>query len=113
MGGNMAEGKPKRSGRFSLRVSPEIHDELVSIGEVLGLDITTLVNVMIREALPTFRARANELSAKLAATNPAALSIAAQMMRMSTKDIKSAEERKMVEKMLDNLINKSKGKHHD
>ncbi len=49
--------KPKKSGRITLRVPPELHAEIAVVAEMACLDLNGLLLSMIREALPAWRAR--------------------------------------------------------
>lgn len=51
-------------GRITLRVPPELHQQMAGIADNLGLDLTGLINLMIREGLPTYRAKAAALQAR-------------------------------------------------
>ena len=47
----------RRHGQVSFRLKPELHRELLSMADDLGLDLTGLMNSLIIESLPLFRER--------------------------------------------------------
>jgi hypothetical protein len=59
----MRRKKATRSGRISLYVSPELHDDLARLAGELGLDLNGLIGVMIRRSFHHF-----EMEARLLAT---------------------------------------------
>jgi hypothetical protein len=52
--------KPK--GHISFRLPPERHEELLEVAEHLGIDLTSLLNQIIVEVLPSYLDRARELT---------------------------------------------------
>ncbi len=48
----------KKSGRLTLRITPELHEELASISDGLGIDINGLVNLMIRDSYSVYASQA-------------------------------------------------------
>lgn len=55
----MPKNLDQTSGRVTLRMPPELHAELVRIAKALGIDTTGLINMMIRDSLPIYMAKAN------------------------------------------------------
>jgi hypothetical protein len=62
MGKGAKKGSGK-SGRITLRVKPELHEQLAELGQALGLDINGLLNLMIRRSLPKCVAEARMVQA--------------------------------------------------
>src|SRR5690349_21058814 len=52
----------KQSGRITLRVTPEVHQELADIAEGLGLDINGVLNLMIRDSYSAYKSKARLLT---------------------------------------------------
>jgi post-segregation antitoxin (ccd killing protein) len=53
--------KPRRaSGQITYRCPVELHEELLEIATALGVDLSALMSLMIRQALPSFLTRAKE-----------------------------------------------------
>jgi hypothetical protein len=50
--------RSEKSGRFTLRLHPELHAELASLAPWLGTDLNGLINILILESLPRYRAMA-------------------------------------------------------
>jgi hypothetical protein len=80
-----------RPKRLALRLPEGIHDELHRIAALLGSDVTGIINMMVRDMLPTYRAKAAQLDAleeqwrKLMQTSP--------MLRwLATKPIPTIQE---------------------
>jgi hypothetical protein len=51
----------RKHGQVSFRLKPELHRELLSMADALGLDLTGLINSLIVESLPPFRERVGAL----------------------------------------------------
>ena len=60
----MTKKRARRSGRITLRVSPELHDELAGAADSLGLDINGLLNLMIRRSFGRVKLEAAMLKAQ-------------------------------------------------
>jgi antitoxin component of RelBE/YafQ-DinJ toxin-antitoxin module len=58
----VAKKKSKKSGVLTLRIPPEIHDNVALTAAKLGLDVTGLIRLMIRRALPHFQLEARLIS---------------------------------------------------
>jgi hypothetical protein len=53
--------RPKRAtGQITFRCSVELHQELLEIATVLGVDLNAVLNMMLKETLPEYRQRAQE-----------------------------------------------------
>jgi hypothetical protein len=50
--------KQKKSGRITLRVSSDVHQQLEDVAEDLGLDVNGLLNLLISKALGPIAAEA-------------------------------------------------------
>jgi hypothetical protein len=50
--------KQKRSGRITLRTTPDVHQQLADVARDLGLDVNGLLNLMIRRTLGEMAAEA-------------------------------------------------------
>jgi hypothetical protein len=50
--------RPAKSGVLTLRIPPELHEDLVVAAVGLGLDVTGLIRLMIRRSLPHFQLEA-------------------------------------------------------
>jgi predicted HicB family RNase H-like nuclease len=57
-GGKKSEGA---SGRISFRLPPQVHSQLLDIANDLGLDLSSLINMMLKSSLPRFLGLAKEL----------------------------------------------------
>jgi len=68
----MAKRKPKKSGVLTLRLPPELHEDIANTAGLLGLDVTGLIRLMVRRSLPHFRFEA-ELNARTAEQDHVAL----------------------------------------
>lgn len=54
----MGRSFEKASGRISLRIPVELHAELGALSQLLGVDVNSLVNLMVRDGLPNYLAKA-------------------------------------------------------
>jgi hypothetical protein len=54
----MPKGRKPNLGQVSFRLPPNVHQELIDIAGHLGLDLSSLLNEMIAEALPALLKRA-------------------------------------------------------
>jgi hypothetical protein len=57
------KGGAGKTGRISLRVKPELHEQLAELAQALGQDINGLLNMMVRQALPKVVAMARTAQA--------------------------------------------------
>ena len=61
--------KPKRAtGQVTVRCGVQIHEDLLQIATLLGIDLNALLNELIRTALPDFWRRAREVNDRLLAS---------------------------------------------
>jgi len=58
----MAKRKPKRSGRISLYLTPELHEEIAELAEALGLDINGLCRLALLRTKPHWQLEARLLA---------------------------------------------------
>ncbi len=54
----MARKKALKSGVLTLRIPPDLHEDLAVAAASLGLDVTGLIRLMIRRSLPHFQLEA-------------------------------------------------------
>jgi hypothetical protein len=60
------KSKPPLLGQITFRLPPQVHQELLDIARHLNLDLTSLLNLMLGEARPTFLERATEIARRQA-----------------------------------------------
>ena len=61
--------KPKRAtGQVTVRCGVQIHEDLLQIATLLGIDLNALLNELIRTALPAFWQRAKKVNERLLAS---------------------------------------------
>lgn len=114
----MADNPKKRPGRLALRIPSEFHMRLAVVAEDLGVDVTTLINMMLREAFPAFLERANVIKTEYQKANRKAaadaLRSAAEMLSeiapsMNAADAKSAGAlRNGLEKLIEQVEKRNK-----
>jgi hypothetical protein len=51
--------RAKKSGRITLRIRPELHEQLAEIADDMWIDINGLLNLMIRRALGPLKIQAH------------------------------------------------------
>jgi hypothetical protein len=54
----MAKKKASKSGVFTFRMPPELHEDIAVAAAALGLDVTGMIRLMIRRSLPHFQLEA-------------------------------------------------------
>src|SRR6516225_9619087 len=60
--------KPRRAtGQVTVRCGVQIHEDLLQIATLLGIDLNALLNELIRTALPAFWQRARQVNERLLA----------------------------------------------